>query len=263
MTEINFSAELDQNWKSYRTWLNEQVAVISVNMALMDIFPADKQAKLAYVVRGYESDESGLPFVDCADEVFRHILHSVAQLGALPDVLYAGHILSGGKVQQLFYFSDETAFAETLSQLEYDDLIVQQDAHWDTYFEFLLPSSLESKMTLTEEILDTLVENGVDLSSPKLVEHSFHFNEKEEVERFIEKCSLSDVQFNHIKYTENPVQTDDSSDVYLVKIEQEMSLDTQDIFNQVERFEQLADAFSAQYLGWEYGSFGQRGNYLN
>ncbi|WP_386693024.1 MULTISPECIES: TIGR01619 family protein [unclassified Lonepinella] len=263
MSDIDFQQEIEQqNWQNYRTWFNDQVAVVTVNVSLMEMSEF-RQMNIAQIIRYYQGDKNGLPTEVSHHEIFRQILHTITQLCALPDVVYAGHILSNSKSQQFFYFNDEISLLETLGQLSYDELVIQQDLNWDTYFEFLLPSPLEHKMTLTEEILDTLSENGVNLSEPQLVEHNFHFDEKEDIERFIEKCNLSKIHFDRIKYTENRVKVDKDNRAYLVKVEQELALDTQEIFTQVEQFESLADAVSARYLGWEYGNFGQQGSYLN
>ncbi|WP_439257549.1 TIGR01619 family protein [Lonepinella sp. BR2271] len=264
MSAIHFHQDIDdQHWQNYRTWFGEHVAVVSVNTAVLASFSEARPINIAQISRHYESDQNGLPSEPHYHDMFRQILHTITQLCALPDVFYAGHILSNGKAQQFFYFNDEISLLETLGQLTYDALDIQQDPQWDTYFEFLLPSSLESKMMLTEEMLDTLSESGVDLSISQRIEHNFHFDEKEDIEQFIEKCSLSQVPFERIKYTERAVKVEDEQWVYLVKVEQEMALDTQAIFSQVEQFELLAEEFSARYLGWECSDLGQQGYYVN
>lgn len=252
--------DLTKYWKNYRTWLNEHAAVISVNMAMLDCDSRSRQ--LAYVVRAYAATEEGLPLPEQQTEIFRHILHTVNLLSALPEVQYAGHILSNGQSQLCFYFNDQQAFLETLEQLQYDDLILQQDENWDTFFDFLLPTPLEEKMSLTEEMLDSLAENGVDLAQPQIVEHHFHFLDRDDIERFVEKCSLSAIPFNVVRYTENAVPVAEDMLRYVVKLEQEILLNTQDIFSSVEQLDQLAQQFSAFYIGWEYAAANPR-NYLN
>ncbi|MDH2927117.1 TIGR01619 family protein [Lonepinella koalarum] len=264
MSDVNFQQEIDdQNWQNYRTWFNDQVAIVSVNMSLIATLTEFRQSNIAQIIRRYERDENGLPAEASYHAMFSQLLHTITQLCALPDVVYAGHILSNGKSQQFFYFNDEINLLETLGQLSYDELVIQQDPNWDTYFEFLLPSPLEHKMTVTEEILDTLTENGVNLSEPQRIEHNFQFDDKDDIERFIEKCNLSKIQFDRIKYTEHKVKLDNQNKVYLLKVEQELALNSQEIFTQVEQFELLADEVSARYLGWEYDHSAQQGTYLN
>ncbi|WP_439242601.1 TIGR01619 family protein [Lonepinella sp. BR2474] len=263
MSEIHFHQDIDdQRWQNYRTWFGEHVAVVSVNTAVLASFSEARPINIAQISRHYESDQNGLPSEPHYHDMFRQILHTITQLCALPDVFYAGHILSNGKAQQFFYFNDEISLLETLGQLTYDALDIQQDPQWDTYFEFLLPSSLESKMMLTEEMLDTLSESGADLSEPQPIEHNFHFDDKGDIELFIEKCHLANIPFERIKYTEHKIKIEGDYKAYLVKVEQELSLDTQDIFNQVEQFEMIAEALSIRYIGWEYSQLDQQG-YLN
>ena len=50
---------------------------------------------------------------------------------------------------------------------------------------------------------------------------------------------------------------DDKEGLYIVKIEQEMTLDNEDIFRYVEQFERLAEKFSGEYVGWESDTISQ------
>ncbi|MGQ0286164.1 TIGR01619 family protein [Pasteurellaceae bacterium 22721_9_1] len=267
---MDLQRDINEAWKSYRTWLNEKPAIVSVNMRLieklMDKQP-DEYVQIAYVYRNYEADEKGLPEDDCCSDVFSHLMKTIAQMQALPNVLYAGHVLSGGRSQIFLYFNDKADFLEALEQVEYDELVIQQDTNWDTYFEFLMPSPLEEKFSQTEETLSILSREGIDLSATHTIEHRFHFVEKEDIERFVEKCALSEVRFDTLKYTEDPVQIFDDivemENVYLVKVQQEMAFNSKEIFSVVEFFEQMAEEFSAQYLGWEFDYSAHKGKYLN
>ena len=50
----------------------------------------------------------------------------------------------------------------------------------------------------------------------------------------------------------NSIQTEeDETPYFMVKLEQELSLDSNEIFEWVERFEKLAMEFSGDYIGWE------------
>ncbi|HBO37854.1 MAG TPA: TIGR01619 family protein [Pasteurellaceae bacterium] len=257
--------ELEQNWQNYRTLINDHLAIISVNMEMFSGFPSPQHDKIAHFSLPYEAGEDGLPKPEEQESMFRNIIKSLSQVCALPDILYAGHIISDGKVSIYFYIEHEQPFIETVLQLvPLEEIKIQVDPDWDTYFDFLLPSQLEIKFSLTEDILDTMVENGLDLSQVYTVEHGFHFDHKEDMEDFIEKCSLQNISFSTIRYTDSPVQVENMEHpVYLLKLEQELQLDNQDIFNAVEQFDELSRQYAMEYIGWEHADFGEDKKYLN
>ena len=73
--------------------------------------------------------------------------------------------------------------------------------------------------------------------------------------QFMEEVNLGDISFNTMSYSNMPVtitnEDNSKESFYIVKIEQELTLDTEDIFNYIERFENLAEKFSGEYNGWE------------
>ncbi|AAU37656.1 MULTISPECIES: TIGR01619 family protein [Basfia] len=245
---------MDQNWQTYRTLVNDHIAIFSANLAIFEQFSSEA-AKLSKVVQfsiGYCADENGLPQAEEHQLLFRNILRALTNLSALSDTLYAGHIVSNGKAKLYFYTNDTDAFIQVLNGLGYtDDLDIQDDPNWDIYFDFLLPSPLESKMNATEEILDLLVRNGRDLADIFLVEHTFYFEDKENLLEFIESAELDDVSFNALKYTDEPVPVNDEEMLYMAKIEQELTLNNNEIFTLVEKFEHLAHQYFGEYVGWE------------
>lgn len=262
---MDIEQQIIQNWRNYGAWLNDKKAAMSVNLALAQEFEQKHQqcSNIAHVICHYEAEENGLPILSTAHDLLKNLLRMIVQVHALPNCLYAGHILSNGKAQLFFYFDDEVAFKEVLQDLEYDDLVIQSDPNWDTYFEFLTPAPLEDRLCRTEEHIYALEERGVDTSVPQLIEHRFHFYEKEDIERFVERCALSGVKFNSLKYTEHLVKINEEESVYLVKVEQEIILDSIDILHQVEDFHQLSEELPINYLGWELVEIEAQSKYLN
>ena len=257
--------EIEQSWKNYRTMINDHLAVISVNMDVFSDFSSPKYRKVAHFCRFYDADEDGLPIPEQQEPMFRDLVKVLTQLSALPDVLYAGHIISNGKVQIYFYLDDEQIFIETAAQfVKSTEIIIQDDPDWDIYFDFLLPSKVEMKFSMTEEILDSMVCNGLDLSLIYTIEHRFRFEHQNEMEEFIEQCSLSNLFFTTIKYTDAPVQLDNmEQSMYLLKLEQEIALDTQEIFKIVDQLETLCQDYKCEYIGWEYIESQRDKKYLN
>lgn len=245
--------ELEQNWKNYRTMINDHPAIISVNMDMFEDLRDDYLNKVAHFSQFYDANGEGLPKAEAQENVLRNMAKILTQLNALDDVLYAGHIISNGEVKLYFYIENAEVFIETAKQfVSADKIVIQDDPEWDIYFDFLLPSKIEIKFGLTEEILNTMMENGLDLSQTYFIEHRFHFDSKEDMDDFIAQCRFLDISFTTIKYTDTPIQLEQMlNEQYLLKLEQEIPLDTQDIFKAVELFEEMAHDYHAEYTGWE------------
>ena len=244
---------IEQNWQTYRSTLNDKIAVFSANLSLFEQFPNAKITQVVQFSLPYETDDStGLPNADEYQRLITHTFKALTQLSALPDTLYAGNIMSDCKSMLYFYTHDSDAVLAVLKEIDdVMDIEIQRDPEWDLYFDFLLPSPLEMKINATEEILEMLSHNNRPLSDTYAVEHRFHFEDKDNLQAFIEKMRLSDIPFNQIKYTDEPIQVNDEDMMYMAKVEQEITLDTQDIFQFVEQFEHLANQLSGEYVGWQ------------
>ena len=252
----------EQNWQNYRTLINGNMASCTVNLDIFEQFTPDKYNKIVQVSLPYEADENTMPTLDEHHRVVKELFKILVQASALPELLYAGHIFTEGHLKLYFYCDETTALFGVLDQFKEDieEITVQEDPNWDTYFDFLLPSPLEMKLNMTEEILSMLLQNGRDLADTYLVEHTFHFAEEPQMFQFMEEVNLSDLSYNTISYSSAPMifeDEDDNEGLYIAKIEQEMTLDNEDIFRYVEQFERLAEKFSGEYVGWESDTISQ------
>ncbi len=98
-------------------------------------------------------------------------------------------------------------------------------------FRFLSASPLEMKLNATEEILSMLNSKGRNLSDTYLIEHTFHFDEEEKMFPFMDELTLGKVSFSTLKYSSQAIQTEEDEQPYfMVKLEQELSLDSNEIF---------------------------------
>lgn len=73
---MDLDLDITQNWKNYRTWLGENVAIVSVNMGVMDD-SSERYPNIAYLRCRYVGDENGLPTEDCYDGVFRNLIKTL------------------------------------------------------------------------------------------------------------------------------------------------------------------------------------------
>lgn len=253
------------NWQNYRSTVNGMPAVFTANIEDVDQYHGKDCNKIVQFTLGYEADETGLPSEGEYDKLINRIFKILAQLTALPQVFFAGHFICNGQAKLHFYCEHESLLLETLQQIDFvEDINVQDDPNWDIYFDFLLASPLEIKLNATEELLGLLQSKGRDLSDTYLVEHSFHFDQEEKMFPFMDEISLGDYSFTMLQYSAQAIQFDEDDDpYYLVKLEQEISLDNGEIFELVEKFENLATQFMGEYIGWECDSLMDDNRQLN
>lgn len=253
------------NWQNYRSMVNDMPAVFTANIENIDQFHGKNCNKIVQFAINYDGDDSGLPSEGEYDKLINRIFKILAQLTALPNVFFAGHFICNGQAKIHFYCEHSEILLETLSQIDFvEEVSVQDDPNWDTYFDFLLASPLEIKINATEELLGLLQSKGRDLADTYLVEHSFHFDEEQKMFSFMDELSLGDYSFSTLQYSAQPIQfNEDDEPYYLVKMEQELSLDNGEIFEQVERFEKLAQQFMGDYIGWECDSLMDDSKQLN
>lgn len=246
--------EITQNWQNYRSMVNDKLAVFSVNLGLVEQYTAveGKYTKILQFSLPYQGDENGLPRPEEYQSVLSEIVKVSALLCTLPEVLYAGYIISAQRATLHFYCHQTAPLCAVLQQFPaITDINEQHDPLWDIYFDFLLPSPLEMKINATEEVLDMLVHSGRNLEDNYLIEHSFHFPREEDMYRFLDYITSNDIAFTTLKHTNMPITLDEEENVYLVKLEQELTLNNSDIFAYVEKFEHLALQFAGEYIGWE------------
>ncbi|WP_101774899.1 TIGR01619 family protein [Pasteurella oralis] len=246
---------LEQSWQNYRSMVNDKLAIFSINLEILKKFPSETSHKVIQFQFSYQADENQLPAPEAYQDLMEQVFKVWTQLCALPNTLYAGHVLSAGKAQLYFYCEYVEPFLDVLQQFDNIEKInIQDDPNWDIYFDFLLPSPLEMKINATEEVLDLLVQNGRDLADTYLIEHGFHFEDENNMFRFMEHVNLQNMDFISMQYSNTPVIIDDEIPFYVVKLEQELSLDSADIFKYVEEFENIASQFNGEYVGWECDS---------
>lgn len=114
MTDI----EKEQNWQTYRSLLNDRIAIFTANLALFAAYPNPQLASVVQFSLPYEQDESGLPETNEYQTLIRKIFKVLTQLSALPNTLFAGHIISNGMARLYFYTQNSDAFQAVLAQFD-------------------------------------------------------------------------------------------------------------------------------------------------
>ncbi|MDO4431029.1 MAG: TIGR01619 family protein [Lonepinella koalarum] len=240
------------NWRNYRTEIKDYPAIISANLDLLALHSSNSEPWLARASFMYIAEENGLPSVDEERSLFNEITKILVQATALDNVVYAGHVLSGAKADIYFYIADENSFIETFEPLVGKSQIeIQRDPNWEVYFDFLMPSLLEEKWSFTQEQIMTLSEIGADLSELHHIEHRLEFHDVKTMMEFIEQFNHADIDFIRIKHTDQPIKFEESDEeFYLLKLEQYLRLDNQEIYHIIEKILQFIADLSAEYIDW-------------
>lgn len=241
------------NFQSYRSILNDKIALFTVNLAVAEQYQEGKNAICVQFSIPYTANEEGLPTKDTYQEHLETLFRILIQLEALDDIIYAGHIINNGKTTVYFYSEEPEYLIESLTFFEQVDDIEQQFDHdWDIYYNFLFPSPLELKIHSSLENLEILQQQGQDLASLHQIEHSFQFVNEEDMQRFIHDAPFMKLADFQIRYTDQAVYFDIlQQDVYIVSLQHETSLDNNNIFKLVEALEFSAFDYHGIYQGWK------------
>lgn len=249
---------LTQHWQNYRSLVKGKISLFSVNLEIAQYFSEDAPNICVQFTLAFSGTEEGLPQASHFQTLFNELLKIIIQLNANEQSLYAGYVIGDHKITLYCYTKQPHLLIESVAQFEEINAVNQQfDPNWDIYFDYLLPSRLEAKMSATEEILELLTQQGEDLSVPHSIKHTFYFKSKEELEHFIEQYATK-LDFE-IAYSDLPInlsEEENGSDlVFITTLTHEICLDNNQIYQSVEQLEQLASQLDADYDGWECQSF--------
>ncbi len=238
-------------WQHYRTNVNGDEALFSVNLSYIDEQKIDAST-VVQMILPFEAEKDGLPSEKNFQLFIKSLVKITSLINSLNSIYYVGYWLSKGKAKVYFYCTSEEkqALIELLEHAGVENLKAQFDPAWDIYFDFLLPSSLEIKMTATEEMLSTLRQYGKELNKAYTIDHRFYFYQEQDMLQFLEYVAEQDKDFLSLQHSNMPVPVRDNEKAYLVKVEQEVNLDENLIFDTVEFFEQTSQDFQGRYLGW-------------
>lgn len=245
-------------WQHYRSFIHDKVALFFINLDITQLMSPQTRKprfdKLVELHLPYIPNEEGLPKAEHYDELVKLCLKLIVQIASLKNTFFAGQIYSDGLAKLYFYSKKYKDIVEIATQFDsVREIIKQKDPHCDLYFNYLVPTSREIRINATEELLLHLEQEGKDLTQIYPIEHTFHFVDKSEMHRFMDKVSISSLSLNTINYSQAPISVEglEGIGVYLVKIQQEQALAGKEIFETVGLLDDLANECSGIYLGWK------------
>lgn len=246
---------IENNWQNYRSKINDKDAIFAVNLNIIEHFqPAMKADKIIQFSVPYEHAKgNGLP----SNENYQSLLETIFKISSLlsstADSYYAGYLFTDNKAKLYCYTANPEYILEILQQFSFvEDISIQEDPYWDTYFDFLLPSPLEMKLHGTQEVLDMLSHNGRCLDDSYHLAHTLYFPEEQNMNTFIEYlANNNDINFSTLQHSASAVTINNDEQVYIVKLDQDISLNSDEIFDTVKQLEKLATQYCGTYVGWE------------
>lgn len=251
-------------WQHYRTNVNGNEALFSVNLSYVDEQRMDASTVVQFELP-FEAESDGLPSESNFKRFIRDLIKVTSLINSLEDVSYVGYWLCKGVAQVYFYctYEDKSELVAILEHANCQKIKAQLDPTWDIYFDFLIPSPLEIKMTATEEMLSILRQHGEELDKAYKIDHRFYFYQEQDMQEFLEYVAEQDKDFLSLQHSNMPVPVRENENAYLVKVEQEVNLEENIIFDTVEFFEQTSQEFQGRYLGWRPQNSVMDEKYLN
>ncbi len=168
---------------SYECEIDDRPAFVVCNLRFEDDAPrADLPVLMTVSVPVGKPDEDGIADdeeLHAAQELWAKLAASVGDAIRAESVGFASR---GGKNTFFFYSaahdSDEAMLAVekvlfgVAPELEIEH---REDAEWDVYFDILYPSEIEFRFAINESVIESLVESGDTLETPRPVTHTASF----------------------------------------------------------------------------------------
>lgn len=183
-----------ENWDVYLCSVDDQPAIIYLDLGQLETAPEVKRPWLLRVtipLRHPEDDGmSGESEADLLYEIEDELFECVAKgLKAR----YVGRVTTQGRRDFFFYARSAEGFEEAVTQAlaEFPDysfeLEDRDDSEWDVYTNLLYPSDLDLQGIETRQVLESMEQNGIDLTVPRTVEHLVSFPSHEARTAFVEQ----------------------------------------------------------------------------
>lgn len=240
---------------SYYTTVKDKPTIFFVNLENPEQL-ANKYGKVLQIDFSYQGNDLGLPPKNNDAELIGRESKVITELTTFLPAFFAGYHCSENKVRMYFYCEDEKPLLTALKALDFiESATVQDDPKWEIYFDFLFASSLELQLNMTHHILETMKLKGHDLSHVYHIEHIFHFiNHEEKMHEFMEEISNGEYFVSLLQYSAQAFSMNDDNAHFLVKAEQNIALDTKEIYQYIEKFDNLATKYGIKYVGWGFAT---------
>jgi uncharacterized protein (TIGR01619 family) len=241
----------DDHWEIYVTYVDDNPAVILVDIGIANAVPLPGLSKLVWVwVHIRERDEDGFP---TEEEDFRlnEVEDLVTECFTELNIRYVGRITTDGRREFYFYTDDFERFqtlatAAMQSAPEYRfDIDEAEDAEWTHYSTVLYPAAEDFQQIHNQNVITRLMQEGDSLSEPRPVDHFANFKTETDRETFV--AAAAELGFEAVSRPEVQGEAEFPYSVGLLRVD---SVDPETIDAVTFELFELAEQHHGEYDGW-------------
>ena len=246
------SSSPEDHWEIYVTFVDDNPAVILVDVGIAQVAPLEDKPTLAWLwVHVKTPDEEGFPTEE-EDMKLNEIEDALTDSLELGDAEYVGRITSDGRREFYFYTSDAAQFREAATaamitapeyEFEIDDA---DDADWQHYLDVLYPSAEDFQQIHNQHVISRLYDAGDSLTEPRPVDHFANFATEADRESFI--TAAAELGY---EAASRPERTEEETEfpfaVGLIRVD---SVDAETIDRITFELFELARQHDGEYEGW-------------
>lgn len=166
--------------------------------------------------------------------------------------LLVGRTMGQGVCTIYFYLPSEEGFAASAEKAlkafpdQRFETATERDEHWEAYFDFLCPSEESLEFIENARVLEALLDDGDDLTTPREVTHWAYFPDAAARDKF--KADLISRNFTIEEETHEPEEPENQFGLVFSSVR---DVQLEGISVETLELRKLAAGFDGEYDGWE------------
>lgn len=187
--------QIPQNWDFFMCRIDEKPGSIRLNLALYNIAPLENYSqRVVLAVKMKNPTPEGLSSneeFDTLNKIEDLLYDKTISLG----VITAGVIKTDGLMEIYMYTQNIDGIEEICAEIFKNNfptyqwkLRANEDANWDTYFNFLYPDMYSYQVMQNRKVLQKLQESDDNLENTRQIDHWLYFMTEESVAEFSNKA---------------------------------------------------------------------------
>lgn len=246
----------EDHWEIYVTYVDEQPAVILVDIAVSRIAPIAKMPCLAWIwVYIRNPDNEGFPSDDENDRL-NDIEDALTESLNSADFKYVGRVTTDGRREFYFYTEAVNQFRELATMTmksvgmqfatDYEfEIDETDDDEWRHYWDVLYPTPEDFQQIRNQHVLNQLEQAGDTLTEPRPLDHFANFRNEEDRAAFI--AAAEALGFEAVS---RPVRAENEEFPYSVGLLRVDAVDPETVDRITFELWELASNHNGEYDGW-------------
>lgn len=186
---------MSEHWDAYTRLVENQLVLFVLDMGVPDeVSTLDYPYAFQIIVPLRNPTEQGLGSEEEMDKL-NELMERMYEYLYARSIFPVGRIISKGKIDFYFYhsapnlepFEEAVRTFWTANQYEAAVLQVEEDEPWSAYYDVLYPNNYENHRMGNRDFVEVLEEQGDSLHEPRLIDHLFLFETKQQRNGFIEE----------------------------------------------------------------------------